>query len=253
MFKLLKTGSIFIREFALGIKNVFLYGAYQPRYYFPIDKKKVVYLDIPKVANTSIKASIMGFKDKEYSVTEVHILASEKGVNELSELQKGYHKFTFVRNPFERLVSCYESKYHTDKKELKDHLWYDYYLFGYIRKDKGFDHFVKKIYRIPDYLKDFHFLPQYNIVYNKSGKSRVNDIGKLEHISELYPQLQKKYGFDDLPHLNQSEKKVWMDYYTKETAALAYRMYRKDIEAFGYKSEYRKLLRYLRKKNAGKG
>lgn len=245
----MKIGIREAKEFSKGLKNICQYGTYQPRNFLPVKKAKVVYLEMPKVANTSIKASIFGYQNMEDSIT-IQVIASEQIIHELGEREKKYFKFTFVRNPFERLVSCYESKYKTDRKYLGkelEHLWFDYYLFGYMSKDEGFDAFVRKVYRIPDYLKDFHFLPQYKIVYDKQGKCTVDFVGKVENIDEVYPKLQEKYGFDDLPHMNQSTKKLWMDYYTKETARMVYRMYQKDIKAFGYLEEYKKLMKYLSK------
>lgn len=240
----------YIKEFEILIKNLCKYGVCQPRNFLPVKRKRVVYLEMPKVANTSIKASILGYQNLEDSIT-IQIIASEQIVHELNEKQKDYFKFTFVRNPFERLVSCYESKYKTDQKYLGkelEHLWYDYYLFGYIKKDKGFDSFVRKIYRIPNCLKDFHFIPQYNIIFDKKKQCMVDYVGKIENIDKVYPKLCKKYMFDELPHMNRSEKKTWMDYYTKKTAQMVYQMYRKDIVKFGYTNEYKKLIKYLSEK-----
>ncbi len=240
----------YIREFSTGVKNVIRYGAYQPRHFIVAREKKVIYLEMPKVANTSIKASIFKYDSKE-DVPVIHILASENMICTVGNTEQDYFKFTFVRNPFERLVSCYESKYKSDRKFLgksKEHLWFDYYLFGYIKEDKGFDTFVRKISIIPDRLKDFHFIPQYNIIYDKKGKCMVDYVGKLENMDRAYQRLKEKYDFGDLPYMNQSGKKAWMDYYSKETAKIVYRMYRKDIEKFGYVEEYRALLRHIKKK-----
>lgn len=241
----------YMDAFVTGMKNVCIYGTYQPRHFIVDEEKKVVYLEMPKVANTSIKASILGCQNKDYSVGKIHTLADDYMVCQLNEKQRRNFAFTFVRNPFERVVSCYEGKYHKDRKELgkdREHLWFDFYLFGYIREDRGFENFVRRIYRIPDWIKDFHFLPQYNIVYDKEGKCMVDYVEKIENINEKYPYLQEKYGLGELPHMNQSGKKPWMDYYTKDTARMVYHMYKKDIEVFGYRKEYKRLLKYLKEK-----
>ena len=241
----------YMDEFVTGMKNVCIYGTYQPRHFILDEEKKVVYLEIPKVANTSIKASILGCQNKDYGVVKIHVLATENMVFQLNAEQRKNFVFTFVRNPFERVVSCYEGLYHNDRKKLGkevEHLWFDFYLYGYIREDRGFENFVRRIYHIPDRIKDYHFLPQYNIVYDKEGKCMVDYVEKLENINEKYPYLQEKYGLGKLPHLNQSDKKPWMDYYTKDTARMVYQMYKKDIEVFGYRKEYKKLLKYRKKK-----
>lgn len=249
MLEVIETTYKYIKEFVTGMKNMCVYGTYQPRHFILNKKKKIIYLEVPKAANTSIKASILGYQDKGYSVLEIHTLASEHMLCKLNAKQRKNFTFTFVRNPFERLVSCYEGKYKKEKKELEkgmEHLWYDFYLFGYIREDRGFENFVRRIYRIPDKMKDFHFLPQYNIVYDKTGKRMVDYVEKVENINEKYPSLQEMYGLGELPHLNKSDKKSWMDYYTKDTARMAYHMYKKDINAFGYREEYKRLLKYIK-------
>lgn len=241
----------YISEFFTGIKNTCIYGTYQPRHFIIDEKKKVVYLEMPKVANTSIKASILECQNKGYGVVKIHVLANENMVCKLNAKQRKNFVFTFVRNPFERIVSCYEGKYHKDRRELgteREHLWFDFYLFGYIKEDRGFENFVRRIYRIPDRLKDFHFLPQYNILYDKAGKCMVDYVEKVENINEKYPYLQERYGLGELPHLNQSDKKQWMDYYTEDTARMVYQMYKRDIKAFGYRKEYKRLLKYIKEK-----
>ncbi|MEZ3463499.1 MAG: sulfotransferase family protein [Lachnospiraceae bacterium] len=236
-------------EFYKGGCSICKWGYYQPRKFLIDDQKKIVYLVMHKVANTSIEASFLNYQGSDD--IEVHIIASESEKAWINKKEKGYFKFTYVRNPFERLVSCYESKYHTDKKwigKTLPHLWYDNYLFGYMSKDEGFDVFIRKVCKIPNMWKDFHVLPQYNTLYNRRGHRLVDYVGRMENIGKSYPKIQKRYGLAELKHLNQSQKRNWMDYYTIDTAQMVYKAYKKDIEVLGYKKEYVKLMQYLSSK-----
>lgn len=216
----------------------------------------VAYLSNAKVACTSIMASLVGeadIKDSYEPQKRIWELGLSKG--ELQEPGK-YYKFTFVRNPFARLVSCYESKYHYDIEfhhKERERMSYHRYLFGYLRKDEGFEKFIGKISRIPYGLMDPHFRLQRYLVYDRRERCRVDYIGKFETLEEEFSIIQKKYNLMPLPHFNKAPlekgKKNWMDYYTFETARIVWRKYKKDFETFGYEDEYRKLMLYLKNRS----
>ncbi len=231
------------------------YGTYPYPKYMVLEDRKLVYLEMPKVANCSIKGSMLrqNFPD-DYSVQNESMKYT---VHVLGKRYRDYYKFTFVRNPFERLVSCYESKYHKDKKMLGSpymkELVYEYYLFGYLKKDRGFTNFVCRIALIPDAYKEHHFKPQTAIVYDADGKCRVDFVGKYEHLNEQFGRIISKYDLDELPMYNKTDHKNYMDYYNVFTARLAYFIYKEDIQRFGYEKEYKRLLKYVktRKRHGG--
>lgn len=229
--------------------DVHKYGNYPHPKYMILSEKKLIYLEMPKVANCSIKASMLQKKfEDDYSVQAESLKYT---VHNLGKKYDDYYKFTFVRNPLERVVSCYESKYHKDKQmfgKYKKDLEFDGYLFGYIRKDKGFTNFLCRIALIPDAYKDHHFKPQYNIVYDKKGRKNVDYVGKYENLNQEYQQISEKYNLDQLGVYNRTDRKSYMEYYNLFTTYLAYYIYRKDIKYFGYEKEYRELLEYVRRK-----
>ncbi len=225
------------------------YGNYPYPKYMVIPEKKLIYLEMPKVANCSIKASMLKrtFKD-DYSVQKESLKYT---IHRLDHQYDDFYKFTFVRNPFERLVSCYESKYHKDKQmigEVIEELEYNHYLFGLLRKDKGFTNFLCRIIFIPDPYKDHHFKPQYHIVYNKNGKCCVDYIGKYEEINKDYQKISQRFDLDNLSTYNKTERRSYMDYYNIITARLAYFIYKDDIQKFGYEKDYKKLICYIKNK-----
>jgi len=228
------------------IKNFLRYGFFNPPTYVEIPDKKVVYCNIPKVANSSLKASISNrnFQD-DYSVhREVH------GKSKLSNESAEYFKFSFVRNPFDRLVSCYESKYHKDAEIKTGVLDLRFYLLGTFAKDRGFDRFVKSVCLIPNRFAEMHFLSQY-LTLCRNGRFKADFIGRFENLEADYEPIRQKYGFAPLQHYNPSGKGDWRDYYTPKTAKMVYRKYRKDFETFGYQDEYGQLLKYLALKERG--
>lgn len=235
------------RKFTYGkliTKKLLKTGKIAPGTLIILENKKLVYLVISKTGNSSIKTTFIESNVPDnYSIhrKDWHIVYT------LNDDMKNYYKFTFVRNPFDRLVSCYVSKYHEDQKRGMK-LRFSHYLFGVIKKDKGFDNFVKNVLRIPTFLADDHFIRQYALVY-KNGKSLVDYIGKFENMKEDFEAIKQKFKLSDLPHFNKSKKGNWMDYYTLETAKLVYNHYKKDIEIFGYQEEYQTLISYLQEKS----
>lgn len=100
----------------------------RPSKYIVSDKHRFVYCVVQKVACSSIKTALMPLLDldvagrnlvREDGSTDVHRLFAESGYEisgeEFEPRMKagrydGYFTFAFVRNPWDRLVSCYRQK-----------------------------------------------------------------------------------------------------------------------------------------------
>ncbi len=234
------------------VKRLVSQGAYMGWSYLVLDDEKVVYLVIQKVACTSIKASMVNLDSDEHYLSVIKaIRRTGHTVTALNAQDyRDYFVFTFVRNPFIRLISCYENKYHPKRKPGQTApLKYDHYLMGYIRKDRGFRSFARRVSRIPDRIADSHFASQ-SFMIDRMGQNPVpNFIGHFERLAEEYEPIRKKHDFMPLPHHNPTEKAVyWMDYYDLPTARRVYRRYKKDVERFGYRSSYDELIAYLKSK-----
>ena len=209
-----------------------------PRTFVFDEEKEVVYLNNPKVACSSIKRSMVGEQP------DIHRLP-DNSTEELSSEMKQYYKFTFVRNPYKRLVSCFEDKciQHPD-----DPCW-NYYFLKRLFRVCDFSRFVRRVCLLPDCMAEPHFSGQYRLVYDKENRCLVNFVGKVENIKDEYEPIRERFDFLPLAHTNRAASltgKNWMDYYTPFTAWLVYRKYKKDFTTFGYEDEYRKLKDYLK-------
>jgi hypothetical protein len=159
----------------------------------------------------------------------IHNLKLRERKIKLNRKQKLYYKFTFVRNPYLRLLSCYNNKYINGcNDEMK------YYLGGYLYRVNTFEEFVNKVIKIPTAIMDRHIIPQFNVIY-KNNNCLVDYVGKFENISEDFGRLQKKYNFKELKYLNKSKDVNWEEFYTEELKEKVYLKYKKDFEIFGYK------------------
>ena len=210
------------------------------KFIFDTDRK-LIYLNNPKVACSSIKTSMLGEQEDIYGYA---LLFS---VHQLSPEMEQYYKFTFVRNPFKRLVSCFESKC-IQCPERRKILWGCY---GGILQTDDFKSFIQGVFLIPNDMAESHFAGQYQLVYDKKGKCLVDFVGKVENIKDEYEPIRERFDLLPLSHENRAASltgKNWMDYYTPFTAWLVYRKYKKDFTTFGYEDEYKKLKEYLKNK-----
>jgi len=212
------------------------------------DDNTCAYLQMPKVASTSLTKTIRRIPDE--LLTSGRIVSDIEGPTRYYyELPKDFSgfKFTFVRNPFARTVSCYRNKIEGKEKSILR-----YYKVIGLEKDYGFDTYVRSISKIPDEWAERHFATQYFQAY-KDGECIVDYIGRFEHLFEEYEVIRQRFGLESLEHRNASTKYDYRDYYTEELVELVHQRYKIDFEVFGYEKEYEELLRYVRTKNTHRG
>ena len=234
----------------------------EPREYLVLDDRELVYLVLSKAACTAIKNTIA----KSYSACPpVHMAIHGSTFNrqrqifgELNQKQKTYFAFTFVRNPFERLVSCYRDKiiytpshYNTPDEYFKN--YYKYYNKYPLDTGISFEAFVSLIAHIPDSLSDRHFKSQASVIFDENGVQQVDFIGKLETVNEDWTYIAKRFGFETvLAKQNTTDTKKhalahrdYRNYYTPALAEQVYHRYQKDVELLGYEETFETLVKLV--------
>lgn len=148
-------------------------------------------------------------------------------------------KFSFVRNPWSRILSEYRYRN-----------YFQYFSFRDFVLNKlpgpGWD----DRYR--------HVMPQYDMLYDHEGNLLVDFVGRFENLQEDFDRVCTHLGITDsaLPHRNKSDKKSrelkrklknWLymngenrhrdraDFYDDDTRAAVAEYYRMDIETFSYR------------------
>ncbi|SVA56043.1 uncharacterized protein METZ01_LOCUS108897 [marine metagenome] len=215
----------FIRDAA----HVLLHGNLDSSDYIILDDKKVIFASVAKSACTSIKTSITEEPPKSPTI---HKHIREFSHKRIPRGKHSYFAFTYVRNPYERLASCYRSKFNLEDKSK---FLYSHYLFGYMDNNDTFEEFVRKVSKIPDFMCDRHFKSQHSIIFSSGAK--VDYVGKVEDLPSDFEEIRQRYGFSELKVLNKSQGKSSEMLLTDEIRELIYNRFKKDFETFGYEKE----------------
>lgn len=151
-------------------------------------------------------------------------------------------KFSFVRNPWDRIVSEYRFRRYPRKFDFKT------YVFEHLPKPGGKHH--------------FHTMPQHEFLFDTKGKCLVDFVGRFESLQEDFDRVCSRLAIPDtpLPHLNNSRSQNrrrrsakgyirrlieyrrvrahsfdhYTEYYDDESREFVGQMYEKDIALFKY-------------------
>jgi hypothetical protein len=205
----------------------------------------LTYIRIPKAGSTSLSYSLLirlipDLKEKKPNPIQVNFLADTTAETHIKSGSQNSIWFTVVRDPFARMVSVYRDFF---ENASADFLYQDY-LFGIFSRDLTFREFIQRLSLIPDALKDQHVKPQYMFLryYKQNNISpRVFTLENTQALSEFLENYQL-----ELPTLNKS--RLVYDhrlYYDAETLELVFRIYKADVDQFGYFQNYLSLKDFL--------
>lgn len=225
----MKLSFVNIYQFIRDLVRTVLRGELDSPDYIVLDEKEVIFASVAKSACSSIKTAIYG---KPPDGIQIHQHTSHLSQRRIPRKKSSYFTFAIVRNPYERLASCYRAKFN---KEDESQFMFKNYLFGYLKNDDTFDEFVRKVSKIPDRICDRHFKSQHKLVF-ASGEE-LDYIGKFENLPTDFDEIRNKYGFDHLPLLNKSTGKTAVDLFSEKSRKLAKKRYKRDFEMFSYSTQ----------------
>lgn len=231
--------------------------------YIISDEANFVYFVVPKVACSSIKTALLSLfdldadgpgREDDAPDPDVHRLFAGSGYqinkNQLARRMNrgefdGYFKFAFVRNPWDRLVSCYANKV----MDAKGTAFGDP-PFRNLPSEKGsrlyrgmpFAEFVEAVYEIPDEESNMHFVSQYRVVCDQGDDRQImaDFVGRFENLAADFAVVAERIGGGkrlELPHKMRSanrESRPYTGFYDDRLRDLVHERYREDVEIFGY-------------------
>lgn len=216
---------------------------------------KFIFFSFPKTGSESVRKLLKPYSDIQgipyWERSEDHPFYSHISPIEVKEIFQNnswdydsYYKFTFIRNPWARLVSLYNMIYYTRPPTS---------IIGKIKA---------RIHKrsIPAFNEWLHATKPYgsgaggpkdqrwqvygsysleNYILDGDGNELVDEVIKLEEIDERLPALLEKIDIPDhqdlvIPHANRRSSKKYSDYYDDESRELIYQRYKYDIAKFNY-------------------
>ena len=193
------------------------------------DEPKFIFLHIPKTAGSSIQKwlHLSRFPTVEYPdnwdgnvLWNLHETANDY-YQKLGQSYSDYFKFTFVRNPWDRLYSIYRFLQTFPNPSTP--------------VPKSFEDFVLA-YDAHD-LSPGHIGRQTDFILDANGNSMVDFVGRFENLYNDLQVVSKKISIDLPPTMyreNTTEHKNYQEYYTTKAKDAVALKFKSDIEYFEY-------------------
>jgi hypothetical protein len=227
-----------------------------------VPQLRLIYLAVPKAASSRIRSNLAAMlghdtvsgwrSDENWRVHD----RRASGLNAPRHCVVQFHRlatdpealrFTFVRNPYTRLLSCWADQYR-DRPLVPGYGRVEVYLAHRARVDPSlpsgsgatlsFADFVRFTCASAEWRIDKHWQVQSDIIDVKG--LTFDLIGKTESFAtDFLPVLDhvgasEKIRAASLPPLHTSTRRSSADYYTPELADLVHRAYERDFDAFAY-------------------
>ncbi|MYZ47449.1 sulfotransferase family 2 domain-containing protein [Propylenella binzhouense] len=212
------------------------------------DELPFVYIQNPKVACTTIKASLWEYIDTMRGKVTFVGNAHDRRASPFVNVFNGNYDFssfsgkpfvTMVRNPFSRAVSAYSDKIGNVRS---NHAWENFCRIHDIdptltKRDYSFLDFLRTLASSPDTTTwDQHFRPQYlDILYHST---EFAFIGRLESAQDTFAYMTSAGVPIENRVLGASRIKTpTVQYYNDEAIHLVRTIYAEDFRLFGYSTE----------------
>jgi hypothetical protein len=224
--------------------------AHGPEVSILLEPYDAVYIEIPKVACTSFKVAFAKLLDinleeaggdpHQASFPAPLVPPSHAGL-----FYPGLFTFAFVRNPWDRLVSCYRDKIRGEVDgftnfSVRAGVAICLEDFDAFTPDMTFDDFVAAVASIPDENADAHFRSQSTFLTNEAGEIAIDFVGRYERLHADFNHVQRMVGLPpiELPRLQAARNSArYADYYSPMTQRVVAQRFAEDIELFHYHFE----------------
>lgn len=230
--------------------------------------KKFIQIAIPRTASTTISDAL---ENRTYSDPKEHHCTIKEAISKYPEA-KDFYKFSFVRNPFDKLVSIYfefrknRKCQYSEKRVIDIELLSEFdigVIVDHFRNNtmfgvedivnkaqtihsatdtENFRNFCKNL-KTSTRMKDLFFKPQFDYI-SIDGTNVMDYIGKFENLKEDWSHIRAEIGMaeaslGDSPKeprgfMRGSDHPPYEEMYTEKEIEIVENLYKKDLEYFNY-------------------
>lgn len=193
---------------------------------------RFLFVHIQKTAGTSIRESL---RTLEGTVVQPQRHTMLQFID--PEPYRGYFRFCFVRNPFDRLVSWWNMLTHLDlRNEFTNSKEKGTYGLSEFLDRAGIIHETRP-HEPPPNLSDLKPISfnQLDYITDAKGQLGVDFIGRFERLEQDFRHVCNCIGADlALPHLNRFDHRHYREYYNAGDVEKVRRLCQRDLDFFGY-------------------
>ena len=185
------------------------------------DSHNFIYYRVPKTATRSIL-----FYLEQKTIIDFGKSVVLDGYNvDYNNDWDNYFQFSFVRNPFDRILSCFLDK----TKKVIGTEWEMQHYSKY--KNSSFEEFVMDLDN--DSINQEGHTKEQHLMINLD---EVDFIGRFENLNQDFKYVCEKLNIEieDMPHQNRTNHSEYQNYYNDKTIAKIKELYSKDMELFEY-------------------
>ena len=186
-------------------------------------EKEAIFVHITKSAGTSVALSLFGALPYHYTAWHYRVIFGRRDFDR-------YFKFSFVRNPWDRLYSAYNYLKNGGWDD-KDKAWAEKHWAGI----GSFEQFVVEWLTRERLYSHLHLLPQSYFLFDAKGNILIDYLGYFETINDDFQIIANRVNPGaELSHTNASERGSYKKAYSDKTKRKVAELYQEDIQNFGY-------------------
>ncbi len=179
------------------------------------DSAKVLFLHVPRTGGSTITKILFDGLPDTKRVLSQHA-STRTAPFSFFDQYSDYLKFTFVRNPWERIISWYSLLRETQEEKMKA---------------------IVSIEEFIETIKNYFWFNQLDYLTDEDGHLVVDKIGRYEDYENELTQILNDLNipFRGIPRLNSTLQRDYRSLYTEKSKKIVEEYCYKDIDYFSYR------------------
>jgi hypothetical protein len=187
------------------------------------EQYKTIFIHIPRNGGVSVEKTLLNeVESDQYSMLDYFMQGKYQTIQEIQgEKYEEYHKWTIVRNPWEREAAIYNS---LQEKSINSSQSFEDYL-DMLTDLEDLESGINKS-------QTSYFLVNNNVM--------IDQIVRIEVLRETWPRICQNINcqYDNIAHHNKARNNNYRELYSTKTRKMVEKLRQKDIEFLNYDYPY---------------